>query len=315
MAAGDDPRTRRSVVWRSVRSFVKTAPENATSWMRRRPLRAAAAALAVALIFGLASCVTTAPRNDRNWYPYLSRTAHVDLGRFTIRPVSDWRYQAAGPTEETYTEATHDFAKLRNVWFVVEPQPGMTYAAHTLLLFEFEGDRLLGVTIEARREANEDYSAFDGIWNRFELAYHWASARDLLTRRVVMLGHDVFVYPLAIEDAQKRELLTNILARTEALETHPRFYNTIFSNCTNELAKATSLGWHYSFVATGYADEHLFAKHIIPGASFEAAHAQSDMTAFIRAHNDIASGAVFDAALLTELRRRMEEAVSPSLSP
>ena len=63
---------------------------------------------------------------------------------------------------------------------MIEPQPGSQLAAHTLLLFEFEGDRLLGLTIEARRERNEDYSALRGIFNAFELAYVWGTARDFL---------------------------------------------------------------------------------------------------------------------------------------
>ncbi|MET0182630.1 MAG: DUF4105 domain-containing protein [Caulobacterales bacterium] len=272
-------------------------------WARRMPVRAIATLLAVLLVFQLGSCVTTAPRQDRNWYPYLSNTSRVDLGTFTVQPISDWRYDASGPISRNYEQRSYDFAALKNVWLLVEPQPGMSYAAHTLLLFEFEGDQIIGVTIEARREEDEDYSAFDGLWNRYEIAYLWARARDLLTRRAVMLGHEVFVYPLQITDDNKRELLTNILARTEALEHQPRFYNTLYSNCTNELAKATRLRWHYSFILTGYADEHLSKIGIIPGGSFAEAHERADITAFIRAHNTDESGD-FDAQLLAELRRR-----------
>ena len=76
-----------------------------------------------------------------------------------------------------------DFADLRNVWFVVEPQPGGDYAAHTLVLFEFAGDRIVGLTVEARLERGETYDAIAGMFNQFELAYVWSTARDLLERR------------------------------------------------------------------------------------------------------------------------------------
>ncbi len=261
--------------------------------------------MAFIMVAGAGSCVTGAPRDDRNWYPYLSHTTQVEQspGRFQVSPVSDWSYNAEGSTSEIYTEVGYEIAQLRNVWFMLEPQPGSNLAAHTLLLFEFENDRLLGLTIEARREVGEEYDALAGIWNTFELSYVWASARDLLTRRAVMLDHEIFVYPVAIDDEQKRVLLTRLLERTEALENQPRYYNTLFSNCTNELAKAAGFNWAPAFILTGRSDEYLFRRGIIPGESFEQAHARSDVTAFVQALNQ-APAASFDAALLAELRRR-----------
>jgi Domain of unknown function (DUF4105) len=271
-------------------------------WFARHPLRPALACIGLIVLLGATSC--TSPRTDRDWYPYLARTSHVEQvsERFAVSPVSDWSYNAAGVTDERYGAASYDYAALRNVWFVLEPQPGSKLAAHTLLLFEFENDQLLGLTIEARRERDEDYSALRGVGRAYELAYVWATARDLLIRRAVMLDHEVFVYPVAIDAAQKRQLLTRLLERTAALEARPRFYNTLFSNCTNELAKAAGLDWHPSFILTGRSDEHLFRQGILPGASFEQAHARSDMTQFIKAQNERSGD--FDAALLAELRRR-----------
>lgn len=268
------------------------------------PLRPAFAAMALIMALGSASCIIAA-RADRNWYPYLARTAHAEQNaeRFIVTPVSDWSYTAEGPSSEVYTDAGYDVGQLRNVWFMLEPQPGSRLAAHTLLLFEFEGDRLLGLTIEARREVGEEFDALAGIWNRFELTYVWASARDLLTRRAVMLDHEIFVYPVAIGDEQKRVLLTRLLQRTAELETQPRFYNTLFSNCTNELAKAAGFQWAPAFILTGRSDEYLFRRGIIPGESFEQAHARSDVTGFVQALNQ-APASTFDAALLAELRRR-----------
>lgn len=273
------------------------------TWFGAHPLRPALAA--VAAILALGACVSGPARGDRVWYPYLSRTADVSIGEadFTVAPVSDWSYAGAAPAAESYVSASFAYADLRQVWFMLEPQPGSQLAAHTLLLFEFEGDRLLGLTIEARREHDEDYSALRGVLNTYELAYVWASARDLLTRRAVMLEHEVFVYPVAITDVQEQALLRRLLRRTEALETRPRYYNTIFSNCTNELAKAAGFDWAPAFVLTGRSDEYLFRRGIIPGESFAQAHARSDVTAFVRALNEGPAEA-FDAALLAELRRR-----------
>ncbi len=277
-----------------------------SAWLGANPLRPAFFAIAAILLLGALGSIAASARLDRDWYPYLWRTPDVALSEanFTITPVSDWRYAGIDlVAQEQYGQAAYRFEDLRNVWFVLEPQPGSQLAAHTLLLFEFEGDRLLGLTIEARRETHEEYSALWGLFNAFELAYIWGSARDFLTRRVIMLDHEVFVYPVAITDAQKRDLLRTLLMRTESLETRARYYNTIFSNCTNELAKAAGFDWAPAFVLTGRSDEYLFERRIIPGESFEAAHARSDITAFVATLNQ-APPEAFDKALLTELRRR-----------
>jgi hypothetical protein len=273
-------------------------------WVMRYPLRAALLGL---LLFGLGACVTTTPRNDRDWYPYLSHTSDATLTEtgFAVTPVSDWTYEGPEVVAETYGAAAYDYADLRRVWFMLEPQPGSQLAAHTLLLFEFEDDRLLGLTIEARREQGEEYSAFFGLWNRFELAYIWASARDLLTRRAVMLNHEVFLYPIDLTDSAETQLLRSVLERTEALETHPRFYNTLYSNCTNELAKAANLPWTPSYVFTGRSDNFLFRKGLIAGEDFEDTEARADITEFLRNVNRD-GGADFDARLLAEMRRRFD---------
>ncbi len=259
------------------------------------------AALTTALLVWLGACA--AARADRDWYPYLARTVQVSVEGETARidAVSDWSYGPEGPVSEEYRRDEITLSELRHVWFVIEPQPGSRIAAHTLLLFEFEGDRLLGLTIEARRERDESYSALRGVFNTYELAYVWASARDLLTRRAVMLGHEVYIYPIAISEEQKTALLRSLFTRTQALAAHPRFYNTFGANCTNELAKAAGLNWNFAFVLTGTSDEYLFREGLIPGESFAAAERRARLTDFVKDLNG-APPADFDRLLLARLR-------------
>jgi hypothetical protein len=276
------------------------------AWLGANPLRPAIGAIVAILVLGSAANMLSPPQMERNWYPYLSHTPQVEITEdgFTVSPVSDWSYDWGRETSTTYQDsASYDFDQLRAVWFMLEPQPGSQLAAHTLLLFEFEGDRLLGLTIEARREEGEEYSAFHGQFNAFELIYIWASARDLLIRRAVMLDHEVFVYPVDITAEQNRTLLRNLLERSQSLSHTPRYYNTIVSNCTNELAKAAGFQWAPAYILTGRSDEYLYRRGILPGASFEDAHRRSDMTEFIQALNQ-APPEAFDRALLEELRRR-----------
>ncbi|MFT3727979.1 MAG: DUF4105 domain-containing protein [Terricaulis sp.] len=274
-------------------------------WFGANPLRPGLASIVLILLLGAWARMTIPARTERNWYPYLAHETVVQMqsDRFTVGPVTDWSYAPAGPTNNAYTTAAYTFDDVRAVWFVVEPDPNLSFAAHTFLMFEFAGDHLLGVTIEARREANEDYSPVGGAFNEFELAYLWGAAHDLLTRRTVMLQHKVHIYPLSVTNEQLRTLLTNMLQRTKDLETHPRFYNTVFANCTNEIAYAAKLDWGPAFILTGEADEYLYKRRLMPGPNLQAVRAQADFTDVINRLN-ASPEADFDAAILAEMRAR-----------
>lgn len=278
----------------------------ALRWLGGHPIGRSVVAIAAMVAMAAFAEALDPPQAHRNWLPYLANAAQIRPAPegYRISPVSDWRYSAEAPVSRDYGAIAVGPSELRRVWFVLEPQPGSDIAAHTFLLFELEGGRLLGLTIEARREAHESYSALRGLWNAYELAYVWASARDLLTRRAVMLDHEVFVYPIEISDAQLRTLFERLIERTASLEMSPRYYNTAFSNCTNELAKAAGLPWSLAFILTGTSDEHLFGEGLITGDDFETAHARSDVTGFVQELNALPAEADFDAAMLAELNAR-----------
>lgn len=275
------------------------------NWIMQRPWTTAG--LVLAALIGVVTLATlmARPRLDRDWEPHLAHMPSIELrdDGFTLGPATDWSYNAAGPIGRGYTTASETFADLRNVWFVVEPHPGMKPMAHTLILFEFAGDRIIGLTVEARRESTEEYSALWGLFNRFELAFVWSTARDLLARRAVFLAHDILVYPLDLTEEQKVAYLRSVLEKTKAVSSVPRFYNTLTSNCTNELAKAAGIGWHYSWVLTGYSPERLFELKMIPGATLEEARAKALVSDKVRSWSEL-SAEDFDRALLAELRRR-----------
>ncbi len=275
------------------------------NWIRKRPWTGLAIGLAgaIAILFG--SVMLAGPRLDRSWVENLSRMPKVELsqGSFSLDHVTDWSYTDTAPRTKGSRTFANTFDELRNVWFVVEPQPGQPYAAHTLILFEFAGDRIVGLTVEARLEDDETYDPVQGALNKFELSYVWSTARDLLTRRVTMLHKQIYVYPLQLDAMQKRTFLRALIEQTVDVSTHARFYNTITSNCTNELAKVAGLGWHYSWVLTGYSPQRLYELKLIPGATFEAAQQRALLIEPVASWNAMETPE-FDRALLTELRSR-----------
>jgi hypothetical protein len=274
-------------------------------WIKRRPWASAGIVLAALTAIFMGSVATATPRLDRDWVENLARMPEVDqtTDGFSLDPVMDWSYRPDGPAAKDMTTFAAKFADLRNLYFVVEPQPGGDYAAHTLILFEFASDRIVGLTVEARLEKGETYSALDGLLNKFELSYIWASAKDLLTRRVTFLKKEIYVYPLQLSEEQKQKFLHAVIDRTISVETKPRFYNTLTSNCTNELAKAANIDWHYSWILTGYSPQRLYDLKLITGPDFDTAREQALMTKEIAAWNDLPD-AEFDRMLLAEVRKR-----------
>ena len=275
------------------------------NWIRKRPWATAGIAAAAIVVAFFASLSMATPRLGREWTENLAVMPKVtmDQDAFTLDPAMDWSYTADGPATKGSTTFSGRFADLKNIWLMVEPQPGQPYAAHTLLLFEFSNDRFVGLTVEARLEKDEIYSAIDGMLNKYELAYMWNTAKELLTRRAVFLKKYIYVYPLTLSQEQEQSFLRSLLDRSVDIQIHPRFYNTFASNCTNELAKAAKLAWHPSWVLTGYSPQRLFGLKIIPGETFQAAKEQARMDKEIVSWNGLSSQD-FNHALLSELRKR-----------
>ena len=112
-----------------------------------------------------------------------------------------------------------------------------------------------------------------------------------------------------------RAALRHFITRTNDLAARPRFYNTLFSNCTNELAKTVNDGgggdiipYHYSFVLTGFADRYLHRLGYLGESDidFAAIRSAGHLNAIVRA-NAGASEMAFSKAI----RAGLEAASDP----
>ena len=258
--------------------------------------------LLAALCLFVVTLLAKAPRHDRIWMDDVSRLAKVDRAGdgFSIADYRNWTHATDGPTGKTWRDfGPVSITDLRRVWFVLEPHPGLAgQMAHTMALFEFESGELIGLSVEARKELGEPYSVVAGAFNGFELTYVWATPQDLLTRRVLTQNHEVYLYELALTQAEAEAYLGALLDKTASIAARPRFYNTLLSNCTNELAKTAGLAWHPAFVLTGTSDKALFKMDRIRGqGSFAEIKAAARADLIVREIADLDEHA-FNAALL-----------------
>ena len=219
------------------------------------------------------------PSNDRDWevgFEKLPRIT-IDGTQLTIKDLRDYEYATDQFVGVNYLERTVDVSQLTRAWFVMEPFEGGIpliniddSIAHTYFIFDFANSDPIAVSVEARREKDERFNLFTGLTNQFELMYIWGTERDLTGRRVLIEHNKIYMYPLTISQQSAQNLFMQVVHTTKQLETTPRFYNTMSSNCTNELAKNANLAkpnsipYNLTWFAPGYAEEELYDLKFIP---------------------------------------------------
>lgn len=210
------------------------------------------------------------PSNDREWTPDLQRLAGVSLleeGGVTYVQLSNVRDSTYENGEEviSYYSAKYNIDEIERVWFLVEPFSKWKAAAHTFFVFDFVDGQTLAFSVEARKEADERYSALRGLFREYETYYLFGSERDLILRRTDFLDHEVYMYPIETTRENLRMLFSSIIDKARSLETEPEFYNTITDSCT------TTLVDHVNSVSPGKVSWWRVEQYL-PGLSDELAY-------------------------------------------
>lgn len=209
---------------------------------------------------------TKTPQTNLNWEQSHSRIVSSEYNDelLTFYNIRDWTYASGTILEEKWLdEVAVNPDELTGVWFMLEPFSEWQAVGHTYLTFAFADGNNLSFSVEARREVGEDYSAFQGLLRKYELSYTWGTERDLLTRRLLYLQHPLRMYPLTIDTEVGKQILLSVAERTNTIATEPRFYNTLFANCTNILAQEMnhafpdSVPYDLSWNLPGYSDTFL----------------------------------------------------------
>ena len=242
---------------------------------------------------------TKSPQSDLVWDDAASRTVSTvtDGDILTLYDVRDWTY-ASGTilSKEWVEETTLNVDELIGVWFLLEPFSEWQAVGHTYLTLEFKDGNNISFSVEARREADEGYSAIKGTFRNYELSYTWGTERDLLTRRLLYLQHPLRMYPLKLEPEVQKQLLLSLAEQTNTLKEKPRFYNTLTANCTSILAKEVntaypnSIPYHISWNLPGYSDTFLMKEgHILMRGDIDETIAHYDLSQYRKEVADIAT--------------------------
>ena len=217
--------------------------------------------------------------NDRDWSNDQAVLANAEFrgDQVIVRNIRNINYRTIDDFDVRYYDKTFDLKKLTSIDFIVVPFNDTPGIAHTMLSFGFEDREFLGLSIEIRKEKGEKYSPIAGFFKQYELMYVLADERDLILKNSMQWLCDVYVYRTRATPAQARQVLVDVLNRTNKLAAEPEFYDTLANNCTTNIRNHINrcfpdrVPYDYRVLMPGYSAELAYDLGLLAGeGSFEA---------------------------------------------
>ena len=258
--------------------------------------------LLLTLALGLLGCrgmaKMVAPSNTRNWSPDQAVLPYAKFrgSQVTVHNVRHCRYfsdDSHADSNEFYVveheDREYDLDHLRSVDFFIVPFENMPAIAHTMLSFEFappdEPPQHLAVSVEIRKEVGETYATWKGSARQYELMYVLADERDVVGVRANHRGENIYLYHTTATPEHARQLLVDVLGRTNELASRPEFYGTLTNNCTTNIARHINrispkrIRYDYHLLLPGYSDKLAYDEGLIKRhGSFEETKARAYVT-------------------------------------
>ncbi len=190
------------------------------------------------LAIGAVTFLVRTPSNDRDWSLDQQRLATAEIAgdTITVRNVRHFTYRSEHDYTPGYYDRQFSLDDVVAVDYIVEPLASVA-AAHTFLSFGLQNGERLAVSVEIRKEKNEQFNPLLGLVNEYEIMYVLADERDVLQLRVLHRGNPVYVYPTTASPEQARALLLDVLARVNEVAAAPEFYNTVVNSCATNVAR------------------------------------------------------------------------------
>jgi len=207
------------------------------------------------------------PSNDREWQTDVARLAYADIhgDLITVHNIRNFDYRSETDFTPAYYDKTFDLSKLQSIDFVAVYWMGPAIA-HTILSFGFAGGDQLAISIETRKEKNEDYSTIKGFFKQYELYYVVADERDVIRLRTNYRKNppeDVYLYRLHRPIENGRRVFLEYMHKINSLKQQPEFYNTLIDNCTtgiwmNTRVNPDHMPISWKILTSGYLPVYLY---------------------------------------------------------
>ncbi len=205
--------------------------------------------------------------NDRDWQPDVSVTPHATVNGdlVTIHGVRNFDYRSESDFTPRWEDRTYDLRKLDSVDIIAVYWAGKAIA-HIMVSFGFQDQDYLAVSIETRKEKGESYSTLAGFFRQYELYYVVADERDVIRTRTTYRRpqEDVYIYRTRTPQRNMRRSFLDYIQALNDMAVHPRFYNTLTTNCTTTILMHTRMNpesppMSWKVLLSGYIPAYLYA--------------------------------------------------------
>jgi hypothetical protein len=232
----------------------------------RRWRRRVALGFGIALALVLVVWASATPSSSRDWQPEVAALPHatIDGDRVTVYNIRNFDYRTETDFTPAYYDRTFDLRRLDRMDLIAVYWMGPAIA-HMFVSFGF-GDEHLAISIEVRKSRSKEYSTVAGFFRQFELVYVVADERDVIRVRTNYRKsppEDVYLFRAVGPIENARRMFLNYIRDINALREHPRFYNTLTTNCTTMILAHAAvnpdhvpLSW--KILLSGYAPEYVY---------------------------------------------------------
>jgi Domain of unknown function (DUF4105) len=204
--------------------------------------------------------------NDRDWLPEVAVTpwASRDGDMITIHGVRNFDYRTETDFTPRWEDRTYDLRALDSGDLIAVYWAGKAIA-HIMVSFGFGGRDYLAVSIETRKARGQAYSTIAGFFKQYELVYVVADERDVIRVRTTYRQpqEDVYVYRLHGPRENLRRVFLNYVQTINEMREHPRFYNTLTTNCTTTVLMHSHVNpesppWSWKVLLSGYLPQYIY---------------------------------------------------------
>lgn len=216
---------------------------------------------------------TIKPTHEKDWNIDHAKLPHAEINGDMIKiyNIRNFKYKDETIISPDFYNKTFDLKKLSKVYYVVSHFANFNGIAHTFLSFEFDDDKYISLSIEARRtKKQKEYSLLKGFFKQYEMIYVLGDENDILKVRTNIRKERVHFYPVNATPQKVREMFLAIIKRVNKIYTEAEFYNTADNNCTNNLVNHVveitnhKIPWSYKIFLPGYSDKLAYQMNFIP---------------------------------------------------
>jgi Domain of unknown function (DUF4105) len=208
------------------------------------------------------------PSNSRDWQPEVAVLPYavVNGDRVTVHNIRNFDYRTETDFTPAYYDRTFDLQRLKGVDLLAVYWMGPAIA-HLFVSFDF-GDDHLAISVEARKDRTKPYATIPGFFRQYELVYIVADERDVIRVRTNYRKsppEEVYLFRVAGTPDRARRLFLDYIKDINELRQHPRFYNTLTTNCTTMILahSAVNVGhvpYSWKIMLSGYAPEYAYER-------------------------------------------------------